>query len=66
VSEVHFTEQNYEKIPTYTTYSSNHPDGKTYAGSAVIIREDKNHELSKYEREHIQATIINIEDWDGN
>jgi hypothetical protein len=25
----------------------------------------KHHELAKYETDHIQATNINIEDWDG-
>jgi exonuclease III len=67
VSETHFTEQNYVNIPNYITYATNHPDGRAHAGSAIIIRKCiKHHELPKYETDHIQATIVSIEDWDGN
>jgi hypothetical protein len=67
VSETHFTERNYVNIPPYITYATNHPDGRAHAGSATIIRKDiKHHELAKYEVDHIQATNISMEDWDGN
>jgi hypothetical protein len=65
VSETHFTEQNYVNIPNYVT--TNHPDVRTHAGSATIIRKHiKHHELRKYETDYIQATNISIEDWAGN
>jgi hypothetical protein len=52
---------------TYTTYSTNHPDGKAHASSPIIIRKCiKHHELTKYETAHIQTTDIGIKDWDGN
>jgi hypothetical protein len=64
VSETH---RNYVKIPAYTTYATNHPNGRAHAGSAIIIRKDiTHHELPKYEPDHIQAKNISIEDWDGN
>jgi hypothetical protein len=67
VSETHFTEQNYVNIPNYIIYTTHYPDGRAHAGSAIIIRKDiKHHKLPKYETDHIQATNISIEDWDGN
>jgi hypothetical protein len=67
VSETNFTERNYLKIPTYTTYAANHPNGTDLARSPVIITKDtKHHVLAKFETDHIQATNISIKDWDGN
>jgi exonuclease III len=67
VYETHFTEQDYVNIPNCIIYATNHPDGGAHAGSAIIIRKGiKHHELPKYEPDHIQATNISIEDWDGN
>jgi hypothetical protein len=67
VSETYFAEENYTKIPNNITYATNHPDGRYHAGSAIIIRKDiKHHEPAKYETDHIQATNVSIEDWDGN
>jgi exonuclease III len=65
--ETHFTERNYVKIPTYTTCSTNRPDGTAHAGSGIIVRRDmKYHKLAKYEMDHTQATNISIEGWDGD
>jgi exonuclease III len=59
VSETHITEQNYVNVPYYTTYATNHPDGRAHACSAIIIRKAiKHHELAKYD--HIQAVNISI------
>jgi hypothetical protein len=67
VSETHFTERNYIQIPNYIAYDTKHPDGRAHAGTAIIIRKDiKQHELAKYETDHIQATNISIEDWNGS
>jgi hypothetical protein len=60
VSENHFTERNYVKLPTYTTYIAHPPDQRAYAGSAVIIRKEI------YETSYIQATNMGFEDQDGN
>jgi hypothetical protein len=40
MSETHFTERNYVKIPTYSKYVTNQPEGTAHAGSAIIIRKD--------------------------
>jgi hypothetical protein len=37
VSESHTTEDTFVKIPHYTTYYENHPDGTAHAGSAITI-----------------------------
>jgi hypothetical protein len=67
VSETHFTERNYIKIPNYIAYDTKHRDGRAHAGTAIIIRKDiKHHELAKYETDYIQATNISIEDWNGS
>lgn len=63
ISETHFTDKSYFKIPNYKVYSTEHPSGKARGGSAVIIREKIiHHELQSYTEEHIQATSVQIED----
>jgi hypothetical protein len=59
VSETKFTERNHVKIPAYTTYATNHSDGKAHAGSDIL--NIKHYELAKYETDHIQATNISTE-----
>ena len=66
ISETHFTNKNYIKIPRYTSYNTNHPSGRAHGGAAVIIKSSiKHYELNKYEEESIQATCIVVEDWLG-
>jgi hypothetical protein len=61
VSETNFTELNYVKIPTCTTYITNHADGTAHAGSGIIITNGvKDHELAKYETDRIQAMNISF------
>jgi exonuclease III len=49
VSESHATEQTFIKIPHYSIYYANHPDGTADAGSAIIIKSTlKNYELEPY------------------
>lgn len=38
ISESHFTDQTYFKIPRCTTYNTKHPDNTAHAGTAIIIR----------------------------
>jgi hypothetical protein len=67
VFETNFKKRNYVKIPTCTTYATNHPDRKAHAGSAVMIRKDITYqELAKYETDHIQIRNTGIEEWDGS
>jgi ATP sulfurylase len=50
-----------------TSYATNHPDGRSHAGSAIIIRKDIEHyEFGEYETGDIRETSISIEDWDRN
>jgi exonuclease III len=63
VSETHFTDRSYIKIPNYHVYCTNHPDGTAHGGSAIIIKHStKHHERAKYSLYNIQATSVTIED----
>jgi len=44
VSETHFTERSYMKIPDYNTYHTTHPDETARGGTAVIIRRNITYE----------------------
>lgn len=66
ISEAHFTDKTYLKIPNYLIYVTKRPDGKAYGGSAIIIRQKiKHHELEKLSQPHIQATTISVDEWEG-
>jgi hypothetical protein len=44
-----------------------HPDVKAHGGTALIIRSDiKHYEISKYQKEFLEANSIVIEDRNGN
>lgn len=61
ISETHFTEKSYLKIPNYNLYHTNHPDNTAHAGTAILIKSTISHyELPKYEKDHLQATSINV------
>jgi exonuclease III len=61
ISETHFTAESYFKIPNFRVYSTTHPDGTTYGGTAIIIKQTiDHHELQKYEENHLQATSIKV------
>ena len=63
ISETHFTRKSYLKIPNYTIYNTEHPDGTAHGGAAIIIRNTiKHHEIEKFKHEHIQATNIIVDD----
>lgn len=66
ISEAHFTERSFLKIPGFTLYVTQHPDGTAHAGTAIIIKNTiKHHELLKYREPQLQATSIVVEDWLG-
>lgn len=66
ISETHFTNNSYFKIPKFSLYTANHPNNTAHGGSAVLIRSNiKHYELPKYQYDHIQAASIVIEDWSG-
>lgn len=66
VSEAHFTNKTYFKIPEYSVYTTPRPDGMAYGGSAIIIRNKiRHHELEKTSLPFLQATTISINEWIG-
>lgn len=63
ISETHFTEKSHLKLHRYKIYHTMHPSDKARGGSAIIVREAiKHYEHNKYQKEHIQATTIIIEE----
>ena len=66
ISETHFTSRNYFKLPNYTTYDTQHPDGTAHGGTAIIVKTGLKHHLhGRYNTDHLQATSITVEDWVG-
>lgn len=67
ISETHFTNRNYLRIKNYTIYDTTHPSGNAHGGSAVIIKNSiKHHASNQYRTDHIQATNVVVEDWQGH
>lgn len=67
ISETHFTDKNYFSIPRYNVYDTKHPDGTAHGGTAVIVKSNlRQYESFKYEKEHIQATSVILEDKTGS
>lgn len=63
ITETHFSNKSFIKIPKYSLNHTNHPSGRARAGSAIIIRQDiKYNVLQEYAKDYIQATTIQIED----
>lgn len=66
ISETHFTKKSYFKIPKYVIYDTQHPDGTAHGGTAVIIKNTiKHHIVEEYKQNHLQATSISVEEWNG-
>lgn len=66
VSETHFTDRTFFKIPNFTLYNTNHPDNTAHGGSAVLIKNTiKHYELPKFQQDHLQASSVVVEDWAG-
>jgi endonuclease/exonuclease/phosphatase family metal-dependent hydrolase len=63
ISEMHFTEKSYLKLPNYTSYHMNHPAGAARGGTAIIIKSCiKHHQLNSYSQEFHQAINVSVED----
>lgn len=66
ISEIHFTHKSYVRIPNYSVYNTQHPDGTAHGGTAIIIKNSiKHQEAKQYTEDYIQATSIIVEDWIG-
>lgn len=62
ISETHFTNKNYLRMPNYTIHTSNHPDNKAHGGTAIIISNKINHHaIENISTEYLQATNIQIQ-----
>lgn len=62
ISETHFTNRSYIKIPYYSAYHTEHPNGTAHGGTTVIIRSSiVHHELPKNEEDFLQATTIQVQ-----
>jgi hypothetical protein len=62
ISESPTTEQSVIKVPYYTVYYANHPDGAAHAGSALLIKSQLKHcVVEPYITNNIQSTIIKLE-----
>jgi hypothetical protein len=58
----HTTQHTFIKLPHYTIYYANHPDGTPHAGSAIIIKYTlKHNELEPFIMNKIQGTILQLE-----
>jgi hypothetical protein len=61
VSETHFTDRSYFKIPHYNAYFTNHPENTANAGSGILIKNTIRHyELPKFEKNFLQAKEIKV------
>ena len=66
ISETHFTTRSYLKIPNYAIYDTQHPDGTSHGGTAILIENCTKHYLHWHcKLEHLQATSITVEAWVG-
>ena len=66
ISETHFTKKSYIKIPNYSIYDTQHPDGTAHGRTAILFKNGINHHHhGHYNLEHLQATSVTIEDWIG-
>jgi hypothetical protein len=62
ISETHFTDKNYLKLPKYTVCRTNHPVGTACGGTAIIIKTIIKHHLqSSYKQDFLQATSVSVE-----
>jgi exonuclease III len=63
ISETHLTKKHYFKIPSYLIYHTTYPDGITYDGTAIIIKNNiRNHEIDNFNSDFLQAIIVELED----
>jgi hypothetical protein len=65
ISERHFTDKSYLKLPKYAVYHTTHPAGAASGGIAITIKTTIKHHLqSCYKQDFLQATSVSVEDSD--
>jgi hypothetical protein len=63
ISETHFTEKSYLKLPNYTGYHTNYPARTARGGTAIIIKNStKHHQLNNHSQDFLQASSVSEED----
>lgn len=66
ISESHMTDEKAIVIKGCNIYYTNHPDGTSHAGSAIVIKDAiKHHSLQDFKQPYLQSTVISIDDWQG-
>jgi hypothetical protein len=67
ISETHFKQKSYLRIPHYTVYHTNHLAGTTRGGTAIIIKNTINHHpLRDFSRDYLQASSVSVVDSVGH
>jgi hypothetical protein len=63
ISETHFTDKNYLKLPFYSVYHTNYPAETARDGSAIIIKNSIQHNLQNgYSSDYLQAATVSVVD----
>jgi hypothetical protein len=62
ISEKHFTEKSYLKLPKYKIYHMNYPAGTARGITAIIIQNSIKHYQLNYRQDFLQATSVSVED----
>jgi hypothetical protein len=66
MSEMHFKDKSYLKLPKYTVYHINHPAGTARRVTAIIAKTTIKHYLqSSYKQNFLHAISVLVEDSDG-
>lgn len=61
ISETHLNNSKTYKLKGYDIYNTNHPEGQSHGGKAVIIRNNLKHYLhNKIEEKYLQATTVTV------
>jgi hypothetical protein len=61
ISQKHFNEKSYLKLPNYTAYHTNHPAGTARGGAAIIIKGCiKHHQVNNYHQDFLKATSVYV------
>lgn len=67
MSETHLNDNKEFDLDNYAVYNTNHPDGTSHGGTAVIIKNNiKHHIHSHYNKDHLQATTVTVQDRSGD
>jgi hypothetical protein len=62
ISETHFTEKSYLKLPNHTVYHTNHPARTAQSRTARIKKEFHQASPKNYNQDFLQATSVSVED----